>query len=311
MGTSKGIRSVERRRRSVAAVTPGRAGSAVQGRLAESIHNSPYVQSQRGRLAGMFGGAARLRSANEVSAPGRLESGIEPLSGVSIADDRPAHGVARLRGAIDIGSTVQRASPRLSGSRASVVQLSKEKVAAMVRTVKELTEDLDKGKFAIGGSLALMMWHWALNPDEPLHREPGDIDILLSHRDESLPIGKKIIDKREEGLPESMKAPMVSGFPSRFYGKSMMETEYGGFGVDLKEAGKKSRWGEIESLMMPIIDLEEEYSLPVQSPEALLRGLIKKLNALKGQEDERLKVLEDIEVAKKVIQQFEDYQKSQ
>jgi len=181
----------------------------------------------------------------------------------------------------------------------------------MVRTVKELTEDLDKGKFAIGGSLALMMWHWALNPDEPLHREPGDIDILLSHRDESLPIGKKIIDKREEGLPESMKAPMVSGFPSRFYGKSMMETEYGGFGVDLKEAGKKSRWGEIESLMMPIIDLEEEYSLPVQSPEALLRGLIKKLNALKGQEDERLKVLEDIEVAKKVIQQFEDYQKSQ
>ncbi len=292
MGTSKGIRTGERRPRP-AAVTASRAGSAVQGRLADSIQNSPYVQSQRGRLASMFGDAAQLGSAEEAPAPGRLEAGID---------------VARFRGAIDMGSTVQPASaPR---GRASVVQLSKETVAAMVRTVKKLTEDLDKGKFAIGGSLALMMWHWALTPDEPLHRAPGDIDILLSHRDESLPIGKKIIDEREEGLPEMMKEPMVRGFPSRFYGKSMVESEYGGFGVDLKEAGEGSRWGQIQSLMMPIIDIEEEYSLPIQSPEALLQGLLKKYKALQGREDEQQVVARDIDVAMKVIAQFEEYQKS-
>jgi len=180
----------------------------------------------------------------------------------------------------------------------------------MVRTVKKLTEDLDKGKFAIGGSLALQMWHWALNPDEPVPRAPGDIDILLSDREESLPIGKKIIDEREGDLPEGLKAPMVRSFPRGFHGKSMVESEYGGFGVDLKEAGEGSRWGQIESLMMPIIDIEEEYSLPIQSPEALLQGLLKKYKALQGREDEQQVVARDIDVAMKVIAQFEEYQKS-
>ena len=293
MGTSKGIRSGERRPRSVAAVTATRAGSVVQGRLADSIQNSPYVQSQRGRLAGMFGDAAQLRSAEEAPAAGRLESGID---------------VARFRGAIDMGSTVQRASaPR---GRVSVVQLSKERVAAMGRAGKKLTEALDKGKFAIGGSLALQMWHWALNPDAPVPRAPGDIDILLSDREESLPIGKKIIDEREGDLPEGLKAPMVRGFPRGFHGKSMVESEYGGFGVDLKEAGEGSRWGQIQSLMMPIIDIEEEYSLPIQSPEALLFGLLKKYKALQGREEEQQVVAQDIDVAIKIIAQFEEYQKS-
>lgn len=290
MASSKESRSGERRRRLSATLTESRAGSVVQGRLADSIQNSPYVQGQRARLAGMFGSAAQFRNAeeDEKSAPGQFVPARRSIP----------------------GSTVQPAPLRLPRRAAPVAQRSKEKVAAMVRTVKKLTEDLDTGKFAIGGSLALMMWHWALNPDQPVPRAPGDIDILLSDREESMPIGKKMIDEREGDLPEELKERMVRSFPRKFHGTAMTESEYGGFGVDLKEAGEGSRWGRIQSLLMPIIDIEEEYSLPIQSPEALLFGLLKKYKALEGREDEQQVVARDIDVAMKVIQQFEDYQKS-
>ena len=190
----------------------------------------------------------------------------------------------------------------------AVTQLNKVRVANMVRSVRELTTGLEHHEFAIGGSLALQMWHWALNPDSALTRDPGDIDLLLSKRKRSKVIGKKTIDQKEKGLPEAMKERQVAAYPERFYGKQMIEDKYDGFGLDVKLAGQDSRWGAIQSVLMPIEDIAENYALPIQTPEALLYGLLKKYKALEGKTAEQDVVAQDIDVALRLIRQFEAYQ---
>lgn len=81
---------------------------------------------------------------------------------------------------------------------------------------------------------------------------------------------------------------MVEQFPQKFYGKQMAEERYNNFGVDLKEGREDTGWGKIDSLLMPIIDIQEEYSLPIQSPEALLYGLLKKRKALEGKSEQEI-----------------------
>lgn len=245
-----------------------------QRKSASGINHSPYISTQRYARGGLLGVVAQRQKAHQLTQRKRGR-GIEM---------------------------------RLPVTQLAVLQLNKEKTANMVRTVKELTEGLDLGTFAIGGSLALQMWYWALNPDKPLTREPRDIDILLSDRELSKSIGRKIIDKREGKLPEELKARMVESFPSGFRGKQMIEAAHNGFGVDLKEATGDTRWGGIDSVLMPIIDVGDEYSLPIQTPEALLRGLLKKYKSLEGQTAEQKKVASDVDVALFVIRKFEWYQ---
>jgi len=252
---------------------------------------------------------------------GRVMPTMQMKGRVNVNDDAGLEKEADVMGAkalqlktFNEQRTAERAS--LSPGRGQPIQRHVKNFVDKVRTARELTKGMDPKKFAIGGSLAMQMWQLALDPKAKLHRQANDVDLMVNERETTRPIAEHIAneqnkDMKHEGTRAFLNAQTTGGIMGAFRGKKMTEADYKGHHIDIKEAdeGSSKRWGSIDSLMMPVEDIAEEYHLPVQSPQALLAGLEKKRAAVAHSPEEVAVINEDIKVVQKIIIDLQVYQK--